>query len=127
MIPTESSTTLTFDSSKFLASVERASLLSHESRNNVIKLEIKAADNKATLYGNSPEVGTVEEELDLENLEGNDLEISFNPDYLKDALRSFGSNATIEMSFTSALHPFTLRPVADRDNFVQLITPVRTF
>ncbi|MFH5811996.1 DNA polymerase III subunit beta [Companilactobacillus sp. FL22-1] len=127
LIPDDSNTKLTFDSSNLLASVERASLLSHESRNNFIKLEIKAVDKKATLYGNSPEVGTVEEVLDFDNLEGDDLEISFNPDYLKDALRSFGSNTTIEMSFTSPLHPFTLRPVEDRDNFVQLITPVRTF
>ncbi len=127
LIPEDSNTKLTFDTSKLLASVERASLLSHESRNNVIKLEIKSVDKKATLYGNSPEVGTVEEVLDFEGLEGEDLEISFNPDYLKDALRSFGSNTTIEMSFTSPLHPFTLRPVEDSDNFVQLITPVRTF
>ncbi|WP_334329481.1 DNA polymerase III subunit beta [Companilactobacillus sp. HBUAS59699] len=127
LIPEDSNTRLTFDTSNLLASVERASLLSHESRNNVIKLEIKAADKKATLYGNSPEVGTVEEVLDFENLEGEDLDISFNPDYLKDALRSFGSNTTIEMSFTSPLHPFTLRPVEDKENFVQLITPVRTF
>lgn len=127
LIPEDSNTTLTFDTSNLLASVERASLLSHESRNNVIKLEIKSADKKATLYGNSPEVGTVEEVLDFEDLQGEDLDISFNPDYLKDALRSFGSNTTIEMSFTSPLHPFTLRPVEDKDNFVQLITPVRTF
>ncbi|APX71579.1 DNA polymerase III subunit beta [Companilactobacillus allii] len=127
LIPEDSNTRLTFDTSNLLASVERASLLSHESRNNVIKLEIKSVDKKATLYGNSPEVGTVEEVLDFENLEGDDLDISFNPDYLKDALRSFGSNTTIEMSFTSPLHPFTLRPVDDKDNFVQLITPVRTF
>ncbi|WP_125569058.1 DNA polymerase III subunit beta [Companilactobacillus insicii] len=127
LIPEDSNTRLTFDTSNLLASVERASLLSHESRNNVIKLEIKSANKKATLYGNSPEVGTVEEVLDFENLDGEDLDISFNPDYLKDALRSFGSNTTIEMSFTSPLHPFTLRPVDDKDNFVQLITPVRTF
>lgn len=127
LIPEDSNTKLTFDTSNLLASVERASLLSHESRNNVIKLEIKSDDKKATLYGNSPEVGTVEEVLDFEDLDGDDLDISFNPDYLKDALRSFGSNTTIEMSFTSPLHPFTLRPVDDKDNFVQLITPVRTF
>lgn len=127
LIPDDSNTTLTFDSSNLLSSVERASLLSHESRNNVIKLVIKAADKKATLFGNSPEVGTVEEVLDCSSLEGEDLDISFNPDYLKDALRSFGGNTEIEVSFTSALHPFTIRPVENKDNFVQLITPVRTF
>ncbi|WP_125714947.1 DNA polymerase III subunit beta [Companilactobacillus kedongensis] len=127
LIPADSNTKITFDTTKLLGSVERASLLSHESRNNVIKLEIKTAEKKAILYGNSPEVGTVEEVLDFENLEGDDLEISFNPDYLKDALRSFGGNTNIEMSFTSPLHPFTLRPVENKDDFVQLITPVRTF
>ena len=127
LIPDDSSTNLTFDSSNLLASVERASLLSHESRNNVIKLVINSDENKATLFGNSPEVGTVEEVLDTKTLEGEDLEISFNPDYLKDALRSFGGNTEIEVSFTSALHPFTIRPVENKDNFVQLITPVRTF
>ncbi|WP_129045494.1 DNA polymerase III subunit beta [Companilactobacillus metriopterae] len=127
LIPSDSSTRLMFDSSKLISSVDRASILSHESRNNVIKLVINVADKKAILTGNSPEVGTVEEVLELENVEGEDLEISFNPDYLKQALQSFGGSTITEMSFTSPLHPFTLRPTENKENFVQLITPVRTF
>ncbi|WP_099974103.1 DNA polymerase III subunit beta [Lactobacillus terrae] len=127
LIPSDSSTRLMFDSSKLISSVDRASILSHESRNNVIKLVINVADKKAILTGNSPEVGTVEEVLELENVEGEDLEISFNPDYLKQALQSFGGSTNTEMSFTSPLHPFTLRPTENKENFVQLITPVRTF
>ncbi len=79
-----------------------------------------------TIYGNSPDVGNVEEDLEPKNLEGNQLEISFNPDYMKDALRSF-SQSTINIDFTSALRPFTLTPTEDSDSFVQLITPIRTF
>jgi DNA polymerase-3 subunit beta len=45
---------------------------------------------------------------------------------MKDALRSFGQ-ATIKISFTSPLRPFTLVPTEDQENFVHLITPVRTF
>ncbi len=60
------------------------------------------------------------------DIQGEDLEISFNPDYLKDALRSFGHTA-IKMEFTSPLRPFTLVPTEDQENFIQLITPVRTF
>ena len=33
----------------------------------------------------------------------------------------------IKLSFTSALRPFTLVPSEDEQNFIQLITPVRTF
>src|SRR5699024_5384581 len=109
-----------------LHSIERASLLSHEGRNNVVKLSLKTGEQKAVIYGNSPEIGNVEEDLSFKKLEGNDLEISFNPDYMKDALSSFGQT-DITMSLTLPLRPFTLVPTEDGANFVQLITPVRTF
>ena len=109
-----------------LSAIERASLLSHESRNNVVKITLKGEEKSATIFGNSPDVGAVEENLSAISLEGSDLEISFNPDYLKDALRSFGQSQ-IKLSFTSALRPFTLVPSEDEQNFIQLITPVRTF
>ncbi|MDV7718503.1 DNA polymerase III subunit beta [Pediococcus ethanolidurans] len=126
LIPKESTTTLEFDAPALLAAIERASLLSHESRNNVVKLAITTADKKIVISGNSPDVGNVEEQLDAKVVEGEDLEISFNPDYMKDALRSFGQTE-IQVSFTSALRPFTLVPTEDQENFIQLITPVRTF
>lgn len=124
LIPKESDTIVTFNASELLSAINRASLLSHASRNNVVKLEIDA--NGAKITGNSPDVGKVEEVLNVKTQEGGDLAISFNPDYMKDALRSFG-NVDIEVKFTVPLRPFTLVPVEDRDSFIQLITPVRTF
>ncbi|TPR19638.1 DNA polymerase III subunit beta [Apilactobacillus timberlakei] len=126
LIPKESETNVQFDARELLGSIERASLLSHESRNNVVKLTINANDKKVTISGNSPDVGNVEEELDTKEVSGEDLEISFNPDYMKDALRAFGQTM-INVSFTSPLRPFTLVPSEDKENFVELITPVRTF
>lgn len=126
LIPKESSTEMEFEAPEFLASIERASLLSHAGRNNVVKLTIDAGSQKVIISGDSPEVGNVEEEVVTKNVTGEDLEISFNPDYLKDALRSFG-HTSIKMAFTSALRPFTLVPTEDQENFIQLITPVRTF
>ena len=109
-----------------LSSIERASLLSHESRNDVVKLTLQPGSNRVQISSDSPDIGTVEEEVATSALEGQDLEISFNPNYMKDALRSFGQ-ATIKISFTSPLRPFTLVPTEDKENFVHLITPVRTF
>lgn len=126
LIPTSSETTIELAADSFLASIERASLLSHQSRNNVVKLTINPSLSVAKISGNSADVGNVEEAINAELMAGNDLEISFNPDYMRDALKSFGS-AKILMSFTSALRPFTLVPADDHDNFVQLITPVRTY
>ena len=126
LIPQESSTQLEFEAKTLLDSVERASLLAHAGRNNVVRLVIEKATKKATIYGNSPEVGTVEEDLQPLSLTGEDLEIAFNPDYLKDALRALG-DTRLRLEFTAPLHPFTLKPTSDMENFIQLITPVRTF
>lgn len=126
LIPISSSTQVEFNAPQLLSAIERASLLSHESHNNVVKLALDPATNKVTIYGNSPDVGNVEESLNGQNLSGEELEISFNPDYMKDALRSFGQTE-IRVAFTSALRPFTLVPTEDADHFIQLITPVRTF
>ncbi|KRL05870.1 DNA polymerase III subunit beta [Liquorilactobacillus oeni] len=126
LIPKTAETTIEFNATDFLSAIERASLLSHEGQNNVVKLVLDTPGKKATIYSNSPEVGNVEEELKFQNLTGNNIEISFNPDYMKDALRSFGQT-TVTVAFTLPLRPFTLVPSEDHEHFVQLITPVRTF
>lgn len=126
LIPDTADTTVELDAGSFLASIERASLLSHESRNDVVKLTLKPSENLVRISSDSPDIGTVEEEVATTALAGNDLEISFNPNYMKDALRSFGLT-TVKISFTSPLRPFTLVPTEDGENFVHLITPVRTF
>lgn len=126
LIPQTANTTVELEAGTFLSSIERASLLSHESRNDVVKLSLKPSESLVRISGDSPDIGTVEEKVVTSALDGNDLEISFNPNYMKDALRSFGQ-ATIKISFTSPLRPFTLVPTEDQENFVHLITPVRTF
>ncbi|NME33685.1 DNA polymerase III subunit beta [Lactobacillus sp. MRS-253-APC-2B] len=126
LIPETSDTRLEITASDLLASIERASLLSHESRNNVVKLTVNPENKIATVSGTSADVGNVEEEINADQIVGNPLEISFNPDYMRDALKSFGQTKIL-ISFTTALRPFTLVPTEEKANFVQLITPVRTY
>ena len=122
------STTITVVASELVAAVDRASLMSHTDKNNIVTLSIN--ENRILLTGNSPEIGKVEEEIIVENYEGDPLVVSFNPDYLKDALRLFGSSeATIQ--FLEANRPFTLTLKENYSDipysFIQLVTPVRTF
>lgn len=123
LIPTTFSSEVTFNVGQLSAAIDRASLLSHEGRNNIVKLTL--ADNKATIFGNSPEIGNVQEELVFESIAGDPLEISFNPDYMKQALKAFG-NIDVVIKFISPIRPFTLEPTDSDISFVQLITPVRT-
>ena len=108
------------------SALERASLLTHAGRNNVVTLTLDTANQTAKLSGKSAEIGNVEEDVSFRNLEGNDLQISFNPDYMRDALRASVTDSVI-MSFTKPLRPFIINPGKDDIEFVQLITPVRTY
>jgi DNA polymerase-3 subunit beta len=123
LIPTTFSTEIEFNVPELLAAIDRASLLSHEGRNNIVKLSINS--EQVIIYGNSPEIGNVEESLNYTSVTGEPLDISFNPDYMKASLKSFG-NIDVVIKFISPIRPFTLQPNDDEVNFIQLITPVRT-
>lgn len=125
LIPENSATQIDLNIQALKGAVARTSLLSHAGKNNVVKLSVK--NGELQLTSNSPEVGYVEEDVPYANLEGEDLEISFNPDYLRDALNTF-EGTKVTMKLISTLRPFVIVPTDAKDdyNFVQLITPIRT-
>lgn len=126
LIPTSSTTQVEFDLSTLSRSLDRASLLTHESRNNVVKMNLDTDKQSVILRGQSAEIGNVEEEIPFKSLTGDSLEIAFNPDYLRDALRASITDSIV-MKFTQPLRPFTVTPAKEDVDFTQLITPVRTF
>ncbi|WP_174721312.1 DNA polymerase III subunit beta [Streptococcus periodonticum] len=123
LIPTEFTSIVTFDKNNLRYAMERARLLSNATQNGTVKLEI--INGVVSAHVNSPEVGRVNEEIDTESISGQDLTISFNPTYLIDSLKAINSEK-VTISFISAVRPFTLIPSDDTENFIQLITPVRT-
>ena len=123
LIPTEFTSIVTFDKNNLRYAMERARLLSNATQNGTVKLEI--INGVVSAHVNSPEVGRVNEEIDTESISGQDLTISFNPTYLIDSLKAINSEK-VTISFISAVRPFTLKPSDDTENFIQLITPVRT-
>ena len=126
LIPTDSTTTVEFDLMELSSALDRASLLTHAGRNNVVDFTLDTKKQSAKLSGESAEIGNVEEDVSFKKLEGENLKISFNPDYLRDALKASVTDSVI-MDFTQPLRPFTVNPDKADINFVQLITPVRTF
>ncbi|HEK9113080.1 TPA: DNA polymerase III subunit beta, partial [Streptococcus equi subsp. equi] len=112
-----------FNTQSLRHAMERAFLISNATQNGTVKLEIEA--NRISAHVNSPEVGKVNEDLDVVSQAGNDLTISFNPTYLIEALKAIKSE-TVKIHFLSPVRPFTLTPGDDEESFIQLITPVRT-
>lgn len=123
LIPGDTPTEITLDTKELQGAVDRASLLSHEGKNNVVQLTVTA--DKLEIVGQSAEVGHVQEEIDFVHFQGQDLTISFNPDYLKEALATFGQGE-IKLKLVSTLRPFVIVPSEDQGDFIQLITPIRT-
>lgn len=125
LLPTDSTTQVEFDIATLSHALDRASLLTHAGRNNVVKLTLDVDNQTVKIQGNA-EIGNVEEEIGFKNLAGDNLTISFNPDYLQAALRASVTDSII-LKFTQPLRPFTVLPGKKDVDFVQLITPVRTF
>ncbi|NYS48565.1 DNA polymerase III subunit beta [Streptococcus danieliae] len=122
LIPKEFNSQITFNVASLRQAMERARLLSNATENGTVKMELK--DQIVRSYVHSPEVGQVDEELETIHLVGEDLTISFNPNYLIEALKVIKAEE-VELSFISHIRPFTLKGMED-DHLIQLITPVRT-
>ncbi|MBF0805826.1 MULTISPECIES: DNA polymerase III subunit beta [unclassified Streptococcus] len=122
LIPKDFNSQITFNVAHLRQAMERARLLSNATQNGTVKVEIK--DQMVRSYVHSPEVGQVDEELETVKLVGDDLSISFNPNYLIEALKAIKAEE-VELSFISSIRPFTLKGIED-DHLIQLITPVRT-
>lgn len=102
-------------------SLERVSLISRVSNYNVVKLYF--TDGNIHLSAHDPEVGNADDDIPAE-LNGPDLHIAFNVDYLKDVLRSMDSEV-IRIGFNREISPAVLQE-EDTDEFLYIVTPVRT-
>jgi DNA polymerase-3 subunit beta len=124
LIPSESKTEVTVNTKEFLQSIDRASLLAREGRNNVVKFST-IEEKVIEVSSNTPEIGKVVEELQAQVITGEELKISFSAKYVMDALKAV-EGQEIKISFTGAMRPFIIQPLND-DSILQLILPVRTY
>ncbi|WP_028124869.1 DNA polymerase III subunit beta [Eremococcus coleocola] len=127
LIPSDHQTQLVVNANDFLAAIERASLMSHQSKNNIVQLSIKDQAVELSVSGN--ERGRASEDIQLKAVSGQDLLISFNPDYMRDALKSF-NGIDIKIDFQTAVRPMLLSALDGSDlahnELLQLLTPIRT-
>ncbi len=124
LIPDSYQTNITLDGKSLLQAIDRASLLAREDRNNVVRFET-LENNTIEISSNSPEIGKVQEQIQVQELEGDALKISFSAKYMMEALKAIDGQDVI-IQFTGAMRPFILRSIHD-DSILQLILPVRTY
>ncbi|UTR12388.1 DNA polymerase III subunit beta [Evansella sp. LMS18] len=124
MIPTQSKTSVTLDTKKFLQAIERALLLSRDGKNNVVNLKT-IGNGQLEITSVTPEVGKVTEDIVPLEFAGEELRISFNGKNIIDALKVIDST-DVKIDFTGAMSPFVMKPT-EHDNMLHLFSPVRTY
>jgi len=123
IIPQQSKTNITLETKQLLQAIERASLLAKDGK-HVVSL-FTTEKGQIQIYSNSPEIGKVSEQVEVKEISGEELKISFNAKFVIDALRAIDSQE-INIGFTGAMSPFVIKPT-DHDRTLHLILPVRTY
>lgn len=117
----EHSTIVTINKQQLEDSLDRASILSRVSNDNVVRLFIK--DNLLTLSASS-EIGNVTENINIVQ-KGSDINICFDSRFLKDCLRVC-KDEFIKLCFTTNVSPCIIK-ANEGDNYLFLILPLKQF
>ena len=123
LIPENFSLIIKVNLNNFYNAIDRASLLTNEEEKNIIKLETK--DDFLIISSNIPEIGNVEEKVQLLEKIDNNIKIAFSSKYMMDAIKVFeGEN--IALKFNGEIKPIIIDD-AEGSNLIQLILPIRTY
>lgn len=123
LIPTDFELKMVVKYRDFFNSIDRASLLTNEADKNTIKLQSNG--NEIIVSSNIPEIGNVEEKLNVVKDNEKEIKIAFSSKYMMDALKSIESE-DVEILFNGEIKPIILKN-PESDNLIQLILPIRTY
>lgn len=103
--------------------IDRASLLANDKEKSIIKLETN--DDTLIISSNSPEVGRVEERLEIVKETDSNITISFSSKYMMEALKAFRSSNVV-LLFNSEIKPIIIKE-PEKEDLIELILPIRTY
>lgn len=121
VIPREPTVIARLDTDEFLSVIDRVGLIAKETDYKTIRCVFK--DGELHLSSTSPEIGNAEESLPAQ-IEGGEMDISFNINYLSEALKVIDTKVCV-IKLSGRLKPADIRE-ADSDDFIYIVTPIRT-
>lgn len=107
---------------ELISAMERVSLLLSE-KENVVKLTM--SNDGVEVSTKSSQVGSATERIGTCQYEGERLEISFNSNYVIEAIKACGSE-DVTLAFLGEMKPFVIKNGQDSSQ-IQLVTPMRTY
>ena len=117
VIPTHCEERVTMEREKFLTAVRRVALLVSDKSNS---LTLNFAKNKLTITAVAPEVGEATETMGVK-YSGKEISISFNPDFIMDALKNLTAEE-VSIELTDDLSPGVLK---NDEPFLYVLMPMR--
>ena len=121
VIPTSSTTRVSVDTAEFKKVINFVAIMSKETEYKTAKLVF--ADGGIEISSTAPEAGGVHWNIEAE-IEGDDLEISFNVTYIADVLRVIDSER-VNIALNDRYSPAKFTE-PDNDDYIYIATPVRT-
>ncbi|WP_294522367.1 DNA polymerase III subunit beta [uncultured Anaerovibrio sp.] len=120
VIPSSFKTRIKVNTEEFRSVVDRIALISRTNEYKIAKMEFGAG--MARITSNNPEIGQADETMTAE-IDGEDITISFNVDFIYDALKIIDTKE-FYICLNDTLRPAAIR-MMDDDSFTYVITPVR--
>jgi DNA polymerase-3 subunit beta len=117
VVPKEHDKKVSFKTGILSSAIRRAALLTNEESKGV---RLSFADDKLTLTSRAPEMGEATVEVNLDDYQGDPLEIGFNPNFITDALNVVDSGEVV-IELKSATKPGVLKTGPD---FTYVLMPV---
>lgn len=119
VIPKDQDKKITAAREDLMRAVRQAEILTNEESRGV-RMSFNQKDKAAKLFSRSPEMGESEIELALSGYEGENIEISFNPRFIADALKMIDEPEVL-MELKAPNKPGLFKAGAD---FVYVVMPV---
>ena len=123
LIPESFETILSVNLNDYFNAIDRASLLTNESDKNTIKLE--SCGDFIKLSSNIPEIGNVEEKVNIIDSNVDGFKIAFSSKYMMDALKTI-DDTEIVVLLNNEIKPIVIKSVKD-ESLIQLILPIKTY
>ena len=122
IVPRITNYALEVNAADFMKAIDRVNILSID-RENVVDLYL--SEDNVEISAKSTQVGSASEKIDVFKFSGNNLQISFNSEFVLSAIKALNSE-DVTFLFVGEMKPFVVKNPAD-ESVVQIVTPVRTY
>ena len=122
IVPRITNYSLEVNANDLAKAIDRVNILSID-RENVVDLLMD--ENEVEISAKSTQVGSAGEKLETFKFEGNNLQISFNSEFVLSAIRALGCE-DVTFLFVGEMKPFVIKNSQD-ESVIQIVTPVRTY